>query len=512
MTTVGRAGARIPLWYRLARRLAQLAFLALFIYLFGRARYGASQSLGDIFFRLDPLLFLITSIALRTMLAAGLVSLIVLVGTLLFGRFFCGFVCPLGTTIDLFDLLLRRRPKPAGRLKQTKYLILTLLLVAALLGVSFAGFFDPLVILGRSLVLVFYPAGTYLAGLVAGTRPAVFTETFIALCSLAVILGLGLAAPRFWCHNLCPLGGLLGIASKVSLFKFSFTDKCRQCGICADVCPTGAIGEVRSANGEARTEIDGGECIGCLACKYRCPHHAVSYRVCLRPTPFDIGRRETIVALGSGLVLAPLARSLIHERLAARLIRPPGSLPEKEFLSACIRCGRCMKACPTNALQPCILESGVSGLWTPHVVPRIGGCEKNCNACGQVCPTGAIRNLVLEEKSYARLGTAVVDRSRCLAWEQDRACLVCDEACPYNAIEARKGPLTALCPVVDERICVGCGICESRCPIEGPAAIQVFSLGQERRRFGGYKTEEKARLRACGEEPAEDIPSGFIQE
>ena len=151
---------------------------------------------------------------------------------------------------------------------------------------------------------------------------------------------------------------------------------------------------------------------------------------------------------------------------------------------------------------------------TPRIVPRVGGCEKACHSCGQVCPTQAIRNLPAEEKTYAKMGTAVIDRARCLAWEQDRACLVCDEACPYNAINAVRGPAKALCPEVDERVCVGCGICESRCPIAGPAAIQVFPAREERKRTGWYKTPEKAAARgACNERPAkEEVPSGFITE
>jgi ferredoxin len=179
-----------------------------------------------------------------------------------------------------------------------------------------------------------------------------------------------------------------------------------------------------------------------------------------------------------------------------------------------VRCGLCYKVCPTTGLQPALFEAGVEGAWSPRLVPRIGGCEKNCNLCGQHCPTGAIRNLSLEEKSYARLGTAVIDRSRCIAWEQNRVCLVCDEACQYNAIETFSETIQGqalLRPFVDERLCVGCGICESRCPVDGPAAIQVFRMGEERRRTGSYITEDKVKLR-CGEQSGEDVPSGFIQE
>jgi MauM/NapG family ferredoxin protein len=228
-----------------------------------------------------------------------------------------------------------------------------------------------------------------------------------------------------------------------------------------------------------------------------------------------MGRRETIAALGLGLLAAPLARSIVHRRLNGRLLRPPGSIPEPDFLDACIHCGRCMKACPTNGLQPAILESGVDGLWTPRLVPRIGGCEKNCNLCGQVCPTAAIRNLPLEEKTYARIGTAVVDRTRCIAWEQNRVCLICDEACPYNAIDSRNETIlgeTLGRPFVNEVACVGCGICESRCPVAGEAAIRVNSLSEERKRHGSYKTDERVEQRKCGDTPEEDVPSGFIQE
>jgi ferredoxin len=171
-----------------------------------------------------------------------------------------------------------------------------------------------------------------------------------------------------------------------------------------------------------------------------------------------------------------------------------------------------MKVCPTNGLQPCLFEAGLDGLWTPRLVPRIGGCEKNCNRCGQVCPTSAIRNLSLEEKSYARLGTAVIDRSRCIAWEQDKTCLICDEACQYNAITSRTEAMQGIRltrPYVDERICMGCGICESRCPIDGRSAIEVYSMGEERKRTQFYVTPERRWLRDSTL-IKDDIPSGFM--
>jgi ferredoxin len=517
--------ARKPRGYRLLRWAIQLALLVLFIFLFARTRYRVAPNLTDIFFRFDPLVFPVVSIATRTLVAAGLLSLVVVVATLLFGRFFCGFVCPLGTTIDLADAAIRRQSPRATHWKWGKFLVLIFLLASAALGASFVGFFDPLAIFSRTLTLVAFPVVTWFGGLVAGVRPAVFTETLLALTTFLVILGLGLIVPRCWCRNLCPLGGLLGFGSRFSLFKFSVRKDCKACGLCEKVCPTGAISQTPNpkpqtltSNSEIVTRhsslvIDSAECIGCLACLHECPGRTIGFSVRPAPMPLDIGRREAILALGSAVVAAPLAKSLLHRKLQGRLLRPPGSIPEPDFLGACIHCGRCMKVCPTNGLQPAILESGFDGLWTPRLVPRIGGCEKNCNMCGRVCPTSAIRNLPLEEKTYARVGTAVIDRSRCIAWEQNRVCLICDEACQYNAIEALDETIqgTALLrPFVDERRCVGCGICESRCPIDGPSAIQVFSMAEERKKTGWYKTDAKAQLRSDSITPKEDLPSGFI--
>ena len=491
--------------HRLLRWLVQIAFLTFFVFLFVQTRYGSPARVKDILFRFDPLVLLITSITHRTLINAALLSISVIAITFVFGRFFCGFVCPLGTTLDICDGITRHKTRLRRSLRNWKYFLLLFLLVSAVLGVSFLHFFDPLVIFERSLTLVFYPVFTYLFGLFTDLSPMVYTETLVAFGVFALILGSGFLAPRFWCRNLCPLGGLLGLLSRLSPFRFSFQEQC-SCGICETVCPTGAIDSSRNL-------INPAECIDCLRCRYECPRHAITYGLHLSLVPFDAKKRHWIIAFGAGLVFASL-RPLLQQRLHGRLIRPPGAVPEADFLNLCLHCGKCMKVCPTNGLQPCILEAGINGIWTPRLVPRIGGCEKNCNMCGRVCPTSAIRTLSLREKTFAKIGTAVIDRHRCIAWEQNMVCLICDEVCQYNAISSFSETIqgtTLLRPFVDERICTGCGICESRCPVEGAAAIQVFSKGEERKRTGSYITEEKVKLRACEEKP-EDIPSGFIQD
>ncbi|MBE0432129.1 4Fe-4S binding protein [candidate division WOR-3 bacterium] len=492
---------------RTIRWVIQLLFLGLFVLAFIETRYPLPVTFQNLFFRFDPLILLIVSIALRAVASAFLLALFVIAATLVFGRFFCGFICPLGTTIDIADSFVRRKRTHASGLRPVKYFILIFLVAAAVLSVSFLHLFEPLVILERSLTLIFYPVATFLAGFVHLGSPQVYTESALALLVLATILGLSLFSERFWCRNLCPLGGLLALCSKFAVFKFSFGAGCTGCGVCENICPTGAI-SVEHAR------IDAAECIDCLRCVYECPPAVFRYRLAPAPSPstMDLSRRHLIGALGTSIICAPLARTLLHQRLSDRLIRPPGSIPERDFLNACIHCGKCMKVCPTNGLQPCVLEAGIGGLWTPRLAARIGGCEKNCSMCGQVCPTGAIRKLDPEEKTYAKMGTAVIDRTRCIAWEQDRVCLICDEACPYGAISSLSETIrgtTLLRPFIDEQICTGCGLCEARCPIEGRAAIEIFSIGEERMRYDPYITEEKIRRRAC-EEKEEDLPAGFI--
>jgi ferredoxin-type protein NapF len=192
------------------------------------------------------------------------------------------------------------------------------------------------------------------------------------------------------------------------------------------------------------------------------------------------------------------------------LIRPPGSVPEELFLDRCIRCGECMKACTTNTLQPSFLESGPEGLWSPKLVMRYAPCEQRCNVCGQVCPTDAIRALDLEERKHAKIGTAVLYRDRCLVWEQDKLCLICDEQCPYDAIEFRIIDGVRRPFVLEDR-CNGCGVCENKCPVQGQAAIVVTPIAAMRLADGSYIDEAK-RLRYEFNEARQESEQFFLEE
>ena len=202
-------------------------------------------------------------------------------------------------------------------------------------------------------------------------------------------------------------------------------------------------------------------------------------------------KRTLLISLSSGIVAVPLLRISPSEKtLKPELIRPPGSLEEKEFLRRCVKCGECMKVCLTNGLQPTLFEAGVEGIWSPRLVPLIGYCSYNCTLCGQVCPTGAIKKLSTGEKTKVKIGLAFIDQSRCLPYAFGKSCIVCEEHCPTpkKAIwfhekeigDRGGGRLSVKQPVVDPELCIGCGICEYKCPVKDLPAIRITSAGESR--------------------------------
>ena len=207
----------------------------------------------------------------------------------------------------------------------------------------------------------------------------------------------------------------------------------------------------------------------------------------------NLGRRATLAAGVGGLTGGMLLRT--HPQAGKRsfnpaLVRPPGSVEEEEFLAKCIRCGECMKVCPTNGLHPASFEGGIEGIWTPVFQMRMGYCEYECTLCTQVCPTDAIRELTVEEKQKTKVGLAFFDKNRCLPYALGRSCIVCEEHCPtptkaiwFEEVEVtdRDGNRTTVKqPHVDPELCIGCGICVNKCPVEDEPAIYVTSVGESR--------------------------------
>ena len=496
-----RALARLgPTWSAAPlRRLIQIASLLLFLLLlfyvcwpYGSPNYAqtmrAKEHLpAETFLLLDPLLAISTALAGKSWIPALAWTGALLLLCVCFPRGFCGYLCPLGTLIDLFDWSLGHRFKRRHLIRrgwwvQLKYYLLTATLVAALCGVLLSGFVAAIPVVTRGLQFTFGPLQT---GVFKGWYlvPPLNAGHWLSLALFLVVLGLGVLQPRFWCRCVCPTGAVFSLANLFRLRERKVTDACIDCGKCVDICPFDAI----NADFTTRTA----DCTVCETCGAVCPTKAIQYvgrwnDDSLRPPTTEplmgnvsASRRAFLASAAGGLALA----TGIHRVSGARLdasgpVRPPGSVPEREFLQLCIRCGVCFEACPNNVLQPLGFEQGLGGLWTPQVVARWSGCEPSCNNCGQVCPTGAIRALPIEEKRAARMGLAVVNEQTCLPHARREACQLCVDECKaagYDAIEFQRvgtqmgaggAPIEGsgmLAPIVVSDKCVGCGLCETRC-------------------------------------------------
>ena len=508
------------------RTLIQALSLLFFSTLFIFATYKLPNWLpADIYLRLDPLLGLNAIFAAREIIGRALWGFVTIGATLFVGRFFCAYVCPMGASIDFLDLIFFRKKKrqslkAESSLRKVKYFLLVLFITAALTGLSLAFLMDPMSLLTRFYTFFIYPLAITLINLILDLlRPlfralgwvtlsylhyfqSVYYMTAITLLIFGGIIFLNRFVPRFWCRYLCPLGALLSLVSPLGLFKRRVNNDCNDCLKCQKACPMGAIAE-----DPRETRL--AECIQCRTCAEVCPQNAITFPPSIslggEYSKVDFSRRGFLTSLAGGLGVGFLAMQtpFTLKQGKHQLIRPPGAIPETEFLRTCIRCGECMKACLTNTLQPCLWESGFSGLWTPKMDTRLAPCDQNCNICGKVCPTQAIRFLSLEEKTHAKVGTAVLRKEMCLVWAENKLCLICDEICPYNAIVFR--PVEGYRrPVVIPSKCNGCGFCEQRCPVLGESAIVVVPNGEIRLKEGSYVKEAKKLQLEFKPDPGDD--------
>lgn len=488
---------------RTIRRVYAVFFFTLFLFLLWRTDFSHLQGYEvSLFLELDPLTALAGGLTSTTLYRGLALSLCIVIPTLFFGRFFCSWVCPLGILNQAISHLFNRhRAAEAHRqngyrpLFRIKYYLLVGLLVMAAFGVLQIGLLDPIALLTRSFVTGVWPglqqggAGFYLF------QPYFSGGVLIAVFFLVIVLANRLMT-RFWCRVVCPLGALLGLLSWRPLLRIRRdVDRCNDCLKCVQYCQGGC-----DPNGALRVS----ECHLCMNCLAQCPEGALHYGLVRSRSalgvPVDVSRRRLVESGVAAMVFVPLLRSSDSADSSPHpeVIRPPGSLSERAFLARCIKCAVCMRVCPTNVLQPALLEGGLEALWTPVLVNRLGYCEHHCVLCGHVCPTGAIRPLTVLEKvgqegkgvEPIKLGTAFFDQGRCLPWAMHTSCIVCEEVCPtspkaiwYKKVELadRTGKLVGLKqPYVDPALCIGCGICENKCPVSDRAAIRVTSVGESR--------------------------------
>ena len=466
---------------------------------------------SDFFLKLSPLTGILTVTGTREVVFEYLLpAIIVLASSLFLGRFFCGWICPLGTTIDISDKVI---PSSHGKTcvsHRWKYIIFISLLTLSLAGVSISGLFDPICIAQRSYALFIYPfinliirnllevlyyipfikeRDRAISGLLINLH--IFTEKqtvyYGNLFTMSVFFGillLSLKSRRYWCRNICPLGAMIGISSCFSVYGRNVSGKCTACGKCRIDCKMNAI--ENTCTGTLKHE-----CIKCFDCVYLCPEKAISFNLLKRninkknedSSSGIITRRDIIKGGVLGIIALPVLKlepSLTYEY--SFLIRPPGSIEEEVFKNTCIRCGTCMKVCPTNAIQPVLFEAGPENLWTPRIVPKIGPCSYECNLCGQVCPTNAIKYLSMEEKKETKIGLACINTTRCIPYIRDENCMICEAVCPLpeKAILASKRIVRVngffkeiKMPSVNPDLCTGCGMCEKKCPVKGSPAIYV---------------------------------------
>jgi polyferredoxin len=377
-------------------------------------------------------------------LALGAMALLAVLG----GRWYCSVLCPLGILQDGAAKLAH-----SGVLK-TQRKVLRYAVALAVWGLALCGWnlllrlMEPFSIVGSALSMAW-------GGLLA----------------LALIVLASLWKRRLYCAQICPVGTLLGLCSRSSLFTLRLSkEKCLHCGLCRKNCPAAAIDP-------DAFQVDDEHCLRCLTCLKVCPSEAIAWgRRSFKAAPVDSRRRQLLTcgmaALASG-ILAVGARKLAPKAPPGEPlpICPPGAETPWRFAALCANCGVCVAHCQGKVLRP-------GGLFRPvHLDYSLGMCEFNCNTCSQLCPFGALQPLAPAEKKRRRIGMAHFEPWLCVAVEQKTPCGACAEHCPTGALRMVQGEHDACpVPVLTEDLCIGCGNCEYPCPVRPLRAIRVQGI------------------------------------
>ena len=431
--------------------------------------------------------------------------IVVLVLTVLTGRTYCSFLCPLGILQDVISRIggfVKRRFRRYGYKKPytiLRYFILVLTAgILALGGIYVLTILDPYSIFGRFMSYFVQPVVLLINNLLASVlgrfdiysiyhvdiKPYELAAYIVPTAFLLLVGILSFRHGRLYCNTVCPVGTLLGLVSKISIFRIKFDeDRCTRCGRCAMACKSSCIDFLNK-------NVDLSRCVNCFNCIDACKENAMSYGlVRLKPKQLstddtDSSRRGflagslALLAGGSqllraqGTTPAPAAESTVKEdRLYP--VTPPGSVSIESFTSRCTACTLCVSACPTNVLQPSVSEYGFAGIMQPRMDFHSGFCNYDCTRCTDVCPTGAIMPLMIEAKKLTQIGKAVFIKENCIVHTEKTACGACSEHCPTKACHMVPYENGLLIPEVRDEICIGCGACEYACPTKPYKAIFV---------------------------------------
>jgi ferredoxin len=438
---------------------------------------------------------------IRTIAATGFIFVLIL--TLVTGRTYCSFLCPLGIGQDIFSRIggrIKRRFRRYGfknPFTVLRYSLLIITLIVTMVWGTYAiTLLDPYSIFGRFMTFFARPAviviNNQLAGIlgkfdlytlsnipVSGFKLVVYS---IPAAFFILVGTLSLTRGRLYCNMVCPVGTFLGLLSKISLYRIKFDESaCTRCGRCSVGCKSSCIDFLKY-------DIDVSRCVDCFNCINICQDKAISYsrvKFRIKEPETDERRRKFIISsfillfglseTGSGQdkpAPKPKKESTVKENRSF-YITPPGAGSIQNLNMWCTACSLCIDACPNGVLQPSVTQYGLSGFMQPVMNYNKSFCTYNCTVCTEVCPTSALKPLALDAKKLTQLGKAVFIKDNCIVKTEKTACGACSESCPTKAVYMIPYEGNLLIPEINNDICVGCGHCQFSCPTTPYKAIFV---------------------------------------
>lgn len=445
-------------------------------------------------------------------LNVGIILLLVLL-TLLFGRVYCSVICPLGVMQDIVSWLNGQRKKKRYRFSYSpaknalRSIVLVVFIVAIIAGIdSFVALLAPYSLYGRIVSNLFAPlyglGNNLLAYFAERVESYAFYETtvwinslptfIIALLTFITLCILAWRGGRTYCNTICPVGTMLGLLSRYSLFRVVIDEsKCNACGLCSHKCKAACI------DGK-KHKIDYSRCVVCMDCIDACTHGAIQYRIFYKSKkitdsdqisnkePVNAARRSFLTVTATIAATAALKAqekkvdgglaTITDKAIPKRntTIVPLGALNLRNFTSHCTACQLCVSVCPNSVLRP---SSKLETLMQPEISYERGYCRPECTRCSEVCPTRAIRPITVAEKSARQIGHAVWIKKNCIPLTDGLECGNCARHCPTGAIQMIPSDAHNLdsikIPAINMERCIGCGACENLCPARPFSAIYI---------------------------------------